>query len=120
MPWRLVRLEHAPTSEFPLGSAVRIYLLRVPLQRNGHSDPGIHALDPRRSTLRRFWPSEADLSGYVVRQNARWGLIAIHGSGARDEVGWFEDCALVPAAPVPITESANGTIPFEVAEILRN
>ncbi|MBV7265491.1 hypothetical protein [Erythrobacter ani] len=120
MPWRLIRLEHAPTIELPTGSPVRTYLLRLPLKVSGHIDADIHSLNPLRSTMRRFWPSKPDRSGYVTRAATCWQLVTKLNAGFEDTIGRFEDCAFVLAAPVSITERRNGTIPFEVIDIRLN
>ena len=120
MPWRLVRLEHAPTSAFPAGSVARAYHLRIPLKPDGFIDPEIHAEDPLRSTVRRFWPNEQDRSGYVVRKRLCWSLIAVGDECEEKEFGWFEDCAFLPAGHVAIVEPVNGALPFQVAAIKRD
>lgn len=120
MSWRLIRLEHGPTREFPFGSASRAYLLRVPLESNGHIAADEHAEEPRRATVRRFWPSEPDLSGYIVRAQWQWHFVSRRAQASADEIGWFEDCALVLDRTIEITEAANGTIPFRVAAITRD
>ncbi len=117
VPWRLVRLEHAPTGVFPAGSATRAYLLRVPLNSNGHIDPLMHAVDQRRATMRRFWPSEPDRSGYIVREEATWHFIVTNNGPQTDDIAWFEDCALRIGRMLEIIELANGPIPFRVAAI---
>lgn len=117
MPWRLVRLEHGPTREFPLGSAARAYLLRIPLQSNGRIDTDTHGLDPKRSTVRRYWPNEQDRSGYVVRGEAIWELVSGSNPEEAEVIGWFEDCKFSESAIISITEPENKAIPFEVADI---
>ncbi len=67
MPWKVVRLELAADSEFPRGSAGRSYLIRLPLGGDGTIDyPNLEA-EPGRATARRFWPSQPDMIGTIVR-----------------------------------------------------
>ena len=72
MNWMTIRLELAGTPEFPAGSAGRAYLLRLPLDDDGSIDAAEVALHPSRATVRRFWASEPDLSGRIVRCPSGW------------------------------------------------
>lgn len=117
MPWRLVRLEHGRSAQFPSGSVVRGYLLRVPLRANGHIDTQIHALNPARSTARRFWPSEPIRSGYVIRQAAIWRLVSGWMDGSGEPFAWFEDCSFREGEQVSLTEPRRGAMPYLVANI---
>ena len=72
MNWKTIRLELAGTREFPSGSAGRAILLRLPLHDNGSIDDAEVALHPSRATVRRFWASEPDSSGRIVRCPSGW------------------------------------------------
>ena len=72
MPWRAIRLELAHTEEYPRGSASRAYLLRLPLGEDGAIDEALLAAAPTLATVRRFWPNEPDISGYIVRDAGGW------------------------------------------------
>lgn len=117
MPWKLIRLEHGPTASFPNGSAVRSYLLRLPLKPDGYIDAAVHGLDGRRSTMRRHWASEHDLSGYVIKNGLAWMLVPSLSTNQDKAVATFEDCALLPGAMVQVTDNANKRIPFTVADV---
>lgn len=117
MPWKLVRLEHAETGEFPAGSPIRAYILHLPLGTNGHIDPESHAENPHRATMRRFWPSEQDLSGYIVRDQKGWKLVSSNGGATGEAIGWIDDSGLVVGRTVEIIEADRASIPFRVAEI---
>ena len=67
MPWKVVRLELAASSEFPRGSAGRSYLIRLPLDGDGMLDLANLEAEPARATVRRFWPNQPDMHGAVVR-----------------------------------------------------
>lgn len=67
MPWKVVRLELAESSEFPRGSAGRSYLIRLPLDGDGTLDYVNLEAEPTRATVRRFWPNQPDMHGTVVR-----------------------------------------------------
>jgi hypothetical protein len=72
--WKSIRLELTHSSAFPRGSASRSYLLRLPLQDCGSIDEKAFLANPERATVRRFWPSEPDLTGRIVRLKDGWGL----------------------------------------------
>lgn len=73
--WQSIRLELADTPDFPRGSAGRVYLLRLPLDADGAIDEAEVAHLPARATVRRFWPSQADLSGNVVKTPQGWAFV---------------------------------------------
>ena len=72
--WKKVRLELAPTPGFPKGSPGRSYLLQVPVNENGEIDAVEIERYPTRATVRRFWSSEPDEYGKVVRADGHWLL----------------------------------------------
>jgi hypothetical protein len=67
MSWKIIRLELAPTSEFPRGSAGRSYRIRLPLTDDGMIDLFKLEAEPARATARRFWPNQADMLGTIVQ-----------------------------------------------------
>jgi hypothetical protein len=67
MNWKVIRLELASSWEFPRGSAGRSYLIRLPLTEDGLIDTKTLESQPARATVRRHWPNEADMLGYLVR-----------------------------------------------------
>ena len=66
MKWKIVRLELASNWEFPRGSAGRSYLIRLPLTDDGAIDSASLVSQPARATVRRYWPNQADMVGYLV------------------------------------------------------
>lgn len=117
MRWQSVRLELDRTREFPRGSASRAYLLRLPLREDGEIDEQAVARTPERATMRRMWPGEPELSGYIHRLDRRWGFVS-----AVDK----PECAIVPGfQPQPIAEGGLVTLierdgrqlPFRVAKL---
>ena len=66
MKWKMIRLELASNWEFPRGSAGRSYLIRVPLSEDGTIDSATLESQPARATVRRHWPNQADMVGYLV------------------------------------------------------
>ena len=113
MTWKSVRLELAKTREFPNGSASRAYLLRLPLTDDGCIDEAALDALPDQATVRRLWPSEADLSGHLVRDGRRWAFIARHG---QQVISAFEPLPLRVGDTIELEERGR-TLPFRVAKL---
>lgn len=67
MKWKLIRLELASSWEFPRGSAGRSYMIRLPLSDEGTIDGATLESQPACATVRRYWPSQADMLGHLVQ-----------------------------------------------------
>ena len=80
--WYLVKLELAPSKDFPRGSPSRAYLLRLPLTAAGEIDDAALTASPKAAFVRRYWPDQPDCSGLVRRNAAGWSLDYGDGSGA--------------------------------------
>ena len=74
MHWNTIRLELAGTRRFPSGSVSRGFVIRLPLKANGSIDEASLARSPQRATVRRFWSTEPDESGRIVRVDGRLAL----------------------------------------------
>jgi hypothetical protein len=74
MNWKVIRLELASSWEFPRGSAGRSYLIRLPLTADGAIDMSSLKTQPDRATVRRHWPNEADMLGYLVHTPAGYAI----------------------------------------------
>ena len=74
MKWKVIRLELASNWEFPRGSAGRSYLIRLPLKDDGEIDTDTLESQPARATVRRYWPNQADMLGYLVRTPAGYAI----------------------------------------------
>ena len=74
MNWKTIRLELAGTAGFPNGSVSRGYLIRVPLDDNGSIDEAKLLQRPQKAMVRRFWSTEPDETGRVVRVADKWVL----------------------------------------------
>ena len=72
MTWKIIRLELGPTADFPKGAASRAFLLRAPIDEVGEIDAEELARNPVQATVRRFWASERDESGWLERANESW------------------------------------------------
>lgn len=112
--WNLVRLELARTPEFPEGSASRAYMLRVPLDAAGSIDNAALAQRPGMATVRRFWPNEADKSGYLIRTDKGWAFSYDIGDEDDEKLYHLEAHPLRVGEYVTITEPDGRIYPFRV------
>lgn len=118
MAWKSIRLELDQTPEHPRGSASRAYLLRVPLDWNGNIDMRELLKAPGDATVRRYWPSERDVVGYLVPEQGGWAL-SFDGCGTHRGPCAFHLAAtpLALGLNVKITQSNGRCLPFRVAQI---
>lgn len=118
MIWNTIRLELAGTREFPTGSAGRAFLLRLPLDEDGSIDEAEVAHFPSRATVRRFWASEPDSSGRIVRCPGGWDCRC----GQRGNEGL---AFRLPSQPlrlgeqVIMTDPCGCELPFRIANIMK-
>lgn len=117
MTWYNVRLELARTAEFPNGSPSRCYLLRLPIDTHGMIDERTLRAEPARATVRRFWPNEADLSGYVMRTSRGWALSYRPGEDDDETVFHLETHPLRLGEYLTLTEPNGQQLPFRVASL---
>ena len=114
MNWSTIRLELAGTGDFPAGSVSRVYLIRVPLNDVGSIDEAGLAEAPHRATVRRFWSTEPDEKGRLVRVNGHW---ALRCDGKADRLLSTE--AFRMGREVAVVGSNGVPLPFRVASIRR-
>lgn len=117
MNWKSIRLELARTKEFPEGSAGRCYLLRLPVRDDGLIDEEALGDRPAQATVRRFWPNEADLSGYVIRTPKGWAFSYRPGEDDDESVFHLESHPLRIGEYVTLTEPDGQQLPFRVASL---
>jgi hypothetical protein len=87
MNWKVIRLELASSWEFPRGSAGRSYLIRLPLSDDGAIDAATLESQPSRATVRRHWPNQADMLGYLVR--TPMGFAIRYEANGVESNGWM-------------------------------
>lgn len=116
MMWKTIRLELAKTDEFPRGSPSRSYLLRLPLGEDGAIDEAELRQQPRHATVRRFWPSQPDLAGYVVRSSRGWE-IAYDLDRPEAALGRIDGEVLRLGECVTLAEPNGRRLPFRVASV---
>ena len=117
MNWKNIRLELARTKEFPEGSASRAYMLRLPISDEGIIDePELHA-DPARATVRRFWPNEPDLTGYVIRTPQGWAFSYKIGEDDDESIFHLETHAIRAGEYITLKEPDGRELPFKVTNL---
>ncbi len=117
MTWHSLRLELARTAEFPNGSPSRCYLLRLPIDATGLIEEAALGAEPARATVRRFWPNEADLSGYVIRTPRGWAFSYRPSEDDDETVFHLETHALRLGEYITLTEPDGQQLPFRIANL---
>jgi hypothetical protein len=117
MNWNNIRLELARTRDFPDGSVSRSYLLRLPLDDSGLIDEGAVRANPGHATVRRFWPSEPDMIGYVIRKPSGWAFSYELGDADDEGIFHLESHPLKLGGYITVTEPDGRRLPFKVASL---
>lgn len=117
MSWKSIRLELARTPDFPEGSPGRAYLIRLPLDADGLIDEPSRAAAPAMATVRRFWPNERDMSGYVVRTPGGWAFSYRKGEEDDETVFHLENHPIRLGEYLTLTEPDGSRLPFRVASL---
>ena len=119
MNWKSIRLELARTPDFPEGSASRAYLLHLPLGEDGLIDETSFREAPASATVRRFWPSEPDMAGYVIRTPGGWAFSYEPGEEDDECIFHLETHPIRPGEYITLTEPDGRRLPFRVASLKR-
>ncbi|MGE5723301.1 MAG: hypothetical protein ACM3YM_12665 [Sphingomonadales bacterium] len=117
MNWKNIRLELARTRDFPEGSASRAYLLRLPVGDDGLIDEAALRAAPARATVRRHWPSEPDMTGYVIRTPRGWALSYRKGEDDDETIYHLETHAMRQGEYITLTEPDGQKLPFRIASL---
>ena len=117
MNWTSIRLELARTHDFPAGSVSRAYLVRLPLDEKGFIDEGAVKREPRKATVRRFWASEPDMTGHVVRTDLGWALACEPGVAEGRRIAHLDQHPLRLGGEIHLTEADGRRLPFRVASV---
>lgn len=116
MNWKTIRLELAGTREFPTGSVGRAFLLRLPLHEDGSIDEAEVAHRPSQATVRRFWGSEPDSAGRIVRCPMGWECRC--GQRGNEHVAFhFPPQPLRVGEQIVIMDPCGCELPFRVASM---
>jgi hypothetical protein len=114
MSWKTIRLELAGTRDFPAGSVSRGFLIRVPLDDAGSIDESALAMAPQKATVRRFWSTEPDRCGRVVRANGHW---AIQCGGDAESIFSIDSPSFALGEQVALVGRDGMAMPFRVAGV---
>ena len=117
MTWKSIRLELARTKEFPEGSASRCYLLRLPIGEDGFIEEKSMREAPAQATVRRFWPNQPDLSGYVIATPRGWAFSYKPGEDDDEAVFHLETHPIRLGEYITLTEPDGEKLPFRVASL---
>lgn len=114
MSWKTVRLELAKTPNYPNGSPVRAYLLRLPLNADGVIDSLLYESNPRQATVRRFWPNEPDRAGVIVSHPLGWNFVFERNGQRTHEIFQLEAISIALGKHVLVTAPDGQWLPFKV------
>lgn len=112
--WKNIRLELASTREFPAGSVSRAYLIRLPLDDNDRVDEAAFLENPSRAMVRRYWSSEPDERGQLVRADGSW-IIECNGKPHRRLE--LDGKPVRLAQQLTVSADEGRAVPFRVASI---
>ena len=112
--WKVIRLELAPTEEFPTGSVSRGYLIRLPLSDADSLDRSAFEQNPYRATVRRYWSTERDEGGHMLEVNGKW---AIRCNGSQDRLLDLDGKPIRLGQKLSTIEPDGTILPFRVASI---
>ncbi|MES2097961.1 MAG: hypothetical protein V4459_14505 [Pseudomonadota bacterium] len=115
MTWYMIRLDLARSETFPTGSAAHSYLLRLPLDGDGHVDADAVRHAPAQATVLRSLPDAPEQAGYVLHRGKRW--LFSYAPGEEDDEALFhlETHRLVTGDYVTVTEPDGTAQCFVVA-----
>ena len=86
MTLRTIRLELARCHEFPNGSATHGYEFTAPLDVHGDFDPVEWRKSAGKCVVRRFWGSDPDEKGLLIRARGRnWAFSYVPDETEDDE-----------------------------------
>ena len=112
--WKSIRLELAPTEQFPTGSVSRGYLIRLPLGDGDTIDRSAFEQRPYKATVRRYWSSEPDEGGQVLNIEGKW---AIRCDGTPDRLLGVDGKPLRLGQQLSTIEPDGTILPFRIASI---
>ena len=112
--WKNIRLELGRTNEFPAGSVSRAYVVRLPLDDNDLVDEAALQTSPHRATVRRYWSTEPDESGLVVRVEGGWTM---HCNGSPVRMLDLDGRPIRLGQQIAVEEPSGVQLPFRIAGI---
>lgn len=116
--WNIIKLELAPSDGFPVGSAGRSYILRLPLTEEGLIDQAVCKSHPNEAIVRRFWPNEPDQSGNIIRNTDGWKFC--FRAFSKGEPGWLQyaNQPFRVGGFVSIVEPGGLSLPYRIVSVV--
>jgi hypothetical protein len=118
MALKKIRMEAARTDDFPEGSPNHGYEFVVPLQSDGHIDFEAWKSDPLICTMVRFWGSEEDEHGQLVRTaDGGWAFSYVLGEEDDEAIYHLEQHIFAEGEYVSVRERDGVTRTFRVVAV---
>ena len=117
MNWKDIRMELACAPQFPRGSPHRCYLLHLPLGECGFIDEDLVHAAPRHATVRRFWPSQPDLRGHVVKTGDGWAFAYERQDQGSEMLFHMDAMPIRIGECITLTEPDGERLPFRVTAV---
>lgn len=80
-------------------------------------DEQARAENPALARVRRFWPNERDVSGYVIRTPHGWAFSYAQGEDDDEAVFQLENHAMRQGEYITLTEPDGSKLPFRITSI---
>jgi hypothetical protein len=116
--WFAVRLELARTQLFPKGSMARAYIVHLPLSDGGFIDGPAMQRAPANAIVRRYWPGEADLVGFVIAADQGWAFSYRDGPEDDDRIFNLTAHCIKRGEYLTVSEPSGNDLPYRVAELV--
>lgn len=112
--WKSIRLELGRMTGFPRGSVSRGYLIQMPLDDDDLVDQAAFDESPYRATVRRYWSTEPDESGAMVKVADSW---AIRCDGRPDRMLELNGRPIRLGQQFSVVDPDGSVLPFKVASV---
>jgi hypothetical protein len=117
MIWNHIRLELVCAPQFPQGSPHRCYLLYLPLEASGLIVEELVRASPKRATVRRFWPCQPDLRGYVIKTPNDWAFAYDLREDCNETLFPLDAQYICLGECLTLTEPDGQRLPFRVTNV---
>lgn len=89
-------------------------MIRLPLDESGVIDEAARQAEPGRATVRRFWPQEPDLSGYVLKSTGGWVFSYAIGEQDDENIVHLENHPIRIGEYLLLSQPDGTRYPFQV------
>ena len=112
--WKSIRLELGGTQAFPAGSVGRAYVIRLPLGTDARVDEASLVAAPSRATVQRYWSSDPDERGTLVKCEHGW---IVRCNGSADRKLELDGKTIRIGQQITIRDGEGTSLPLRVASI---